>query len=506
MEASKVRRETVLMTDVAVVGAGGTGLVAALTAAEGSAKVILFEKNSTAGGAAGFASGPFAVQSRMQRQKYIGLTRDEAFMRIMDYSHWRADARLVRAYVDKSAGTIDWLEQQGVEFVEPLAMVLGGEYTWHVIKGRGAAMVKALVAKIEDKGVDMRLSTPVKKLIKDGNRISGIIAEDKSGKTVHVNARAVIIGTGGYGSSREMVKKYTGFDLGVNLVLPPPGDLLKSTGEGILMAWEAGGAIDDKMGLIEMNFSVPKLGSGDTQLVGLMRQPYLWVNQQGKRFFNEGIGNYPFRGNALAGQKGGYAYLIIDGNTKKYLEQEGLDTGAGLVFAGTKLMDLDEDFRKAINNGNENVFMTDSIGELGKKIGILPHVLKRTVNEYNGFCEKGHDDLFAKNPRYLRPVKDPAFYALRIFPQFLGTIGGIRINDRMEVLDGNGEPIPGLYAGGYDATGGLYGDTYNLFLPGGSLGFALNSGRIAAENALKYIRTKRTRTESRKIKKGGGKQ
>jgi fumarate reductase flavoprotein subunit len=258
------------------------------------------------------------------------------------------------------------------------------------------------------------------------------------------------------------------------------------------------------MGLIEMNFSVPKLGPGDAQLVGLMRQPYLWVNQQGKRFFNEGIGNYPFRGNALAGQKGGYAYLIIDGNTKKYVEQSGLDTGAGLVFAGTKLVDLNEDFRRAINNGNENVFVAASLEELANKIGVRPIVLQETVDEYNRFCKKGHDGLFAKNPRYLQPVKDPKFYSLKIFPQFLGTIGGIKINERMEVLDEHGKPVPGLYAGGYDAAGGLYGDTYNLFLPGGSLGFALNSGRIAGENALKYVGKRQSRMMSRKIHGNNG--
>jgi fumarate reductase flavoprotein subunit len=291
-----------------------------------------------------------------------------------------------------------------------------------------------------------------------------------------------------------MIKKYTGFDLGQNLVPPytlsaptQPGDLLQSTGDGILMAWEAGGAVDDKMGLMEIGFSVPKLGLGDVQFVGLMRQPYLWVNQQGRRFFNEGIGNYPFRGNILASQKGGYAYLIFDGNTKRYLEQVGLDTGAALIFAGTKLVDLDGDFRKAIDKGNENVFIADSLEELANKIGVGSAVLQETVNEYNGFCEKRHDDLFAKNPRYLQLVKDPKFYALRIFPYCQGTIGGIKINERTEVLDGCGKPIPGLYAGGYDATGGLYGDTYNLLLPGGSLGFAFNSGRIAGENALRYI-------------------
>lgn len=115
-----------------------------------------------------------------------------------------------------------------------------------------------------------------------------------------------------------------------------------------------------------------------------------------------------------------------------------------------------------------------------------PARLRATVDEYNGFCEKGHDDLFAKDPRYLRPLKEPTFYALKCNAVFLGTLGGIRINHKTEVVDKRGNPIPGLYAGGMDA-GGIYGDSYDVVTCGGTLAFALNSGRIAGKNALEYI-------------------
>jgi fumarate reductase flavoprotein subunit len=114
-------------------------------------------------------------------------------------------------------------------------------------------------------------------------------------------------------------------------------------------------------------------------------------------------------------------------------------------------------------------------------------VLQATVDEYNGYCEKGHDDLFVKDPKYLRPIKEPKYYAIRARTVFLGTMGGIKINHRMEVMDKKGNVIPGLYAAGYDA-GGMYGDSYSIGNSSGlSSSFATNSGRIAGKNALKLI-------------------
>jgi fumarate reductase flavoprotein subunit len=116
-------------------------------------------------------------------------------------------------------------------------------------------------------------------------------------------------------------------------------------------------------------------------------------------------------------------------------------------------------------------------------------VLKSTVEEYNKFCEKKHDDLFAKDPKYLWPLKGPKFYAVKAHTLTLGTMGGIKINHRTEVIDKKENVIPGLYAVGYDA-GGMYGDSYHgKVASGSSVGFAFNSGRIAGKNAAKYLKT-----------------
>ncbi len=246
-----------LKTDVVVVGAGASGLSAAVTAAEGGAGVVVFEKQAYPGGASLYFEGTFAAGSEMQRQRYIGYTTDQAFKNLMDYSHWRANPRLVRAFVDESGGTIRWLQQLGVEFLDTTINMPDGVRTYHVVKGDGAAVVKALVGRAKEKGVDIRLSTPVTRLVREGNRVVGVVAE-KDGKTVEVRAKAVVLATGGYGNNKEWIKKYTGLDLGVNII---PIAQAGKMGDGIRMAWEAGG--DEAGTAILLGHRVGPLGPGD---------------------------------------------------------------------------------------------------------------------------------------------------------------------------------------------------------------------------------------------------
>jgi len=479
---SKVATET----DVVVIGSGVSGLAAAVTAVEGGAKVIVFEKQRSLGGTSNFFDGMFAVESEMQRKRYITYSRDEAFKRIMEYSHWRANARLVRAFVDESGGTISWLQEKGVEFSDATINMPDAPRTYHVVKGQGAAVVKALATRAKEKGIDLRLGTPVQRILKEGSRVIGLIAEE-NGEEVQVASKAVIIASGGYANNKEWIKKYTGFDLDVNVI--PVGNVDKM-GDGIRMAWEVGAA-EEGMGLLEM-FRAGPVGpefAMKGQIEFIAAQPDLWVNPRGERFCDEGIAFYDTSiGNANARQKEGYTYSIFDESIKVHVIEKGIDRGVGMDNPpGTRPVDFDKELKAAVEKGSTDVFVADSIEELARKIGVNPTVLKATVDEYNGFCEKGHDDLFAKDPRYLRPLKGPKFYAVKARTVFLGTLGGIKINHNMEVVDKKGKAIPGLYAVGFDA-GGMWGDSYSIRdSSGASAGFATNSGRIAGRNALKYI-------------------
>jgi fumarate reductase flavoprotein subunit len=478
---------TTTETDVVVIGSGASGLAAAVTAAGGGAKVILFEKQRSLGGSSNFFEGIFAVESDMQRQRYITYSRDQAFKNIMEYSHWRANARLVRAFVNESAETIAWLQKQGVEFIDATINMPDAPRTYHIVKGTGEAVVKMLATRAKEKGVDLRLATPVKKILREGERITGVIAETEDGEDIQVAAKAVVIASGGYANNKEWIKKYTGFDLDINVI--PIGNVGKM-GDGIRMAWEVGAA-EEGTSVLEM-FRIGPTGPDfpmKNPIEFVTTQPDLWVDPSGQRFCDEGIAFYDTSvGNANARIKEGYTFSIFDDSIIQRIHEKGIDRNVAVDnFPGSRPVNFDKELNAALKRGTTEIFVADSVEELAEKIGIEPAVLRATVDEYNSFCEKGHDDLFAKDLKYLWPLKGPKFYAVKAHTIFLGTKGGIKINHNMEVVDKKGKVIAGLYAGGFDA-GGMWGDSYPINVASGaSSGFALNSGRIAGKNILKYI-------------------
>lgn len=470
--------------DVVVIGSGASGLAAAVTAAEGGARVIVFEKQRTPGGTSNFFEGMFAVESDMQRAQYIEYSRDQAFKNIMEYSHWRANPRLVRAIVNESAGTISWLQQQGVDFSGVTINMPRSPRTYHVVKGAGSAVIKALVTKAKEKGVDLRLGTPVKQIIKEGGRASAVLIEGDT-EDIQIKTKAVIIASGGFANNKEWIKKYAGFELGKNLI--PLGNVDKF-GDGIRMAWEAGAA-EEGIGVLELYRAGPMTTEIGGQVEWATVQPNLWVNPRGERFCDESIGFYDTSiGNANAKYKEGFTYSLFDSSILQRMMEEGIDKGVNVrTPSGSKPLNFHKELEILFEKGNTDVFVADSIEELAGKLGIDETVLKSTIEEYNQFCEKKHDDLFAKDPKYLRPLKGPKYYAVKAHTVTLGTMGGIKINQNTEVIDKKGNVIPGLYAVGLDA-GGMYGDSYHMSVASGSsVGFAFNSGRIAGKSALKYL-------------------
>ncbi len=475
--------ETSNQADMVVIGSGATGLTAALTAAQGGARVIVFEKQRSLGGTSNFFDGVFAVESAMQRKRYITYSRDEAFKNIMAYSHWRANPRLVRAIVDESADTIEWLRENGVEFIDAVTNMPYGKWTYHTVKGQGASVVRALSAKSKEKGVEFRPGTPVTAIMRDAGGIRGVVIEE-DGEEIEITAGIVVIGTGGFANNKAWIKKYSGFDLDKNII--PVGNVGKM-GDGIRMAWEVGAA-EEGMGPLEL-YSTGPMGpefSMKCELEFIAAQPDLWVNAVGERFCDESIGFYDAEmGNATARDKKGYHYRLFDSSIKQYYVERGINKGIGVEDApGKRLTQLDKELQAAVERGSRDVFEADSIRELAEKIGVDPSILSKTVEEYNHFCTTGHDAVFAKDRKYLKSLVTSKYYAIKARTVFLGTLGGIKVNHHLEVLDRKDRPISGLYAGGFDA-GGMYGDSYCITAATGLCsGFALNSGRIAAKHAL----------------------
>lgn len=479
--------ETPMETDVVVVGSGVSGLAAGLEAAQGGARVAVFEKQPSLGGTSNFFEGVFAVGSAMQKEKYIAYSSDQAFKNFMEYNHWRVEARLVRSLINRSAETIDWLQNLSVEFVEVTINMPDAPRTYHVVKGRGQAVVKALIVKAKEKGVTIRAASPVKRILKGSRGPSGVVVE-LEGKDTEVTCRAVVIASGGYANNAEWIKKYTGLELGRTVT--PMGNAGKM-GDGIRMAWEMGAAAEG-MGVLHL-IRVAPFGPEFpfmNAVEGAAIQPVLWVDPKGERFCDEGIAYYDTSlGNVNSRYKQGYTFCLFDNTIKNHFIEKGVFRGMGtLVSPGCKLCDLDEKLEHFLALNSKEFFGANSIEELARKMEVDPQVLKTTVERYNTFCAQRYDVEFAKDPEYLIPLNGPRFYAAKARTCFLGTMGGIKINHKTEAVDEYGTPIAGLYAAGLDA-GGLHAESYSMRDTSGiASAFAIISGRIAGENAARYLK------------------
>ena len=172
-----------LEADVIVIGGGASGITAAVAAAEKDASVIVLEKGSTTGGAANMGMGIFAVESKYQKAQLIDFTKEDAFNLLMNYTHWRVDARLVRKYIEQSSDTIEWLETMGVEFLGAYKYFEKSTQTWHVVKTRGSNapaeraasnMFRALTERAEELGVEIMYNTKAAKILKEDGYVTGV--------------------------------------------------------------------------------------------------------------------------------------------------------------------------------------------------------------------------------------------------------------------------------------------------------------------------------------------
>ncbi len=483
---------TSLSTQIAIVAAGPTGLAAAITAAENDMDVMVFEKGAFAGGTANMGMGPFGVESRMQKELMCGPTKEEAFKVMMEHVHWDVDARLVHDYFWKSGETIDWLEDMGVVFDRPTKYYPGAFETWHVVKPEdggipgpraASAMTKVMYNHAVELGAKFYLETTVKSIKKnEDGEVCGIIAEGANGEVYDVDAKAVLVCCGGFGNNSEMINKYTNHTDGVDIFgFKIPG----ITGDGVRMVWEAGGGKSHMEMERTCGNEIPNVGEFESRM--LFTQPScVIVNRQGYRIIDEEeIKNSAVAINTISRQYKRDAFLIIDDSILKHFRKNGADMGSS-VFRGDFTKQFASEVAEAAEKYPETVFIADSLEELAEKLGIDEDTFLETIEEYNDGCDCGYDDLFLKNRKYLHPLVGKKFYAMRMAAGAYGSLGGIKVNHKLEVLTDDWEVIPGLYAGGSDVCD-LYRGTYCYLLGGNTMGFAVNSGRIAAENMVDYV-------------------
>jgi fumarate reductase flavoprotein subunit len=494
-----------LTTDVVVIGAGGAGSAAAVTAAEAGAKVVLLEKNANPGGTTAMGGGLFgAYSSLMKEHGEDPVDTDALFNDWMKEMVWKADANLVHNYLETSYTTVDWLIAHGFELhkVDAIQQTHDTYHGYHKYNDftKTTEIFKNMLSGIEKLGAQIFYETAAKSLITDNTgAITGVIATKKDGTTLEITAKSVVIATGGFVGDEAWVART--FD-GVTVTAAGNNS---NVGEGIKMAWEVGAAHrGENVHLAHVTKIAGDLSAYpksswlvNTSLAYLPINP--WINSTGARFANEDIiYDRAFTTNALISQ-GNYIFTVLSQSMIDTLEKSGA-AALGMqdkVAMGpmTEVTPMKAPWTELNAMVNELVkqgvaFKADSYEELAKQSDMDVEKFVSNMEIYNADAKSGKDTLFNKRKQHMVALGDGPYYAIKVIPTNLCTLGGIRINEHLQVVNNDANkytPIPNLYAAGADA-GGLYSDHYVL-LEGGAQGWAYNSGRMAgasaASNALK---------------------
>jgi fumarate reductase flavoprotein subunit len=465
-----------------IIGGGGAGLAAAVEAAEkGIRDITVIEKNPTAGGTSAIAGGIFACESPVQERLGVPSNKAQLFKKALDWAHWsniRPD--VLRAFISKSGDTIRWLEEKGLEFDLITFYPNQMPPVQHNPRGFGAALIRLLRNECQKQGVQILCRTAAQKIVcADNGAIAGIEFVSE-GKVSAMSCRSIIIATGGFSGNRELMRRYFP-NLKEGLVLSG----LPLNGDGIYLAEAAGAAIADSATMIKEG---PRYHIHQWPLLALERNPVtLWVNRRGERFTDESTGYHIFESvNAIMGQPDMACFTLADSSIRRYFEQNIRRLRTYTPEDSPSV--IHDILEKGFLNGvrQENIKIAGDWQEIASWIGAGSGTLLETITRYNEFCRQGNDADFVKDRQYLLPLTDPPFYAIRDLAVQLDTIGGIKIDGKMRVMDSHDQAIPGLYAAGV-VTSGWESEIYCSELSASAFGFAINSGRIAAENTAAYL-------------------
>ncbi|MCI5928343.1 MAG: FAD-dependent oxidoreductase [Pseudoflavonifractor capillosus] len=440
--------------DVVVVGAGAAGLSAAIAANDQGAKVIVLEKQGVTGGATARSGGKIvAAGTKWQEAHGITDTPKMMFDYFKEIGGDLIDDDLLKLYCDRSAENMEWLESKGVVFqdVEAIHSALspwrvhnpqggGGQKTGG--SGNGAQITVPLTKDLEESGVEILYNVCADELLcSDAGVVEGISGVRPDGSRVTVNAKSVVLCTGGYAQNKEMMERYAETTEGFMTLVPT-----SNTGDGLVMAEAVGAQIFDSPATQVIYVS-------KTCGVGIKEEAGLIVNARGERVVNEYTYQYHV-GQGIANSGCSYGYYIASAADPNPTVQYGLTL--------------------------ESTPHAATAAELAEHIGVDPAVLEATISRYNELCALGVDEDFGKPQDKMVPIEGE-IYALRLDPSVTVTYGGLVTDTSARVLDENNQPISGLYAAGEVAFTGLCGEGYPSC--GLAVGTAAFFGRVAGESA-----------------------
>ena len=441
--------------DIVIVGAGGAGMAAALSAKDAGMNPVILEKMPIAGGNTLKSSGGMnASETKFQEAQGIEDSNELFFEDTLKGGKGTNDQELLHYLVDNSASAIDWLDSMGIT-LDNISYSGGASvkriHRPHDGSAVGTYLVDGLLRNIHEQEIPLFVNADVTKINETDGKVTGVNVKI-NGEEKEIAGDAVVVTTGGFGSNKELIEKYRP-DLKGYVSTTSEG----STGDGIKMIEELGGATVD-MDQIQVHPTVVQ----DTGMLiseTVRGEGAILVNQQGERFYNE----LETRDNvsaAITDLPESYAYLIFDNALAGRAKQVDYYKEQGVVVEA------------------------DTIEALAEKIDVDPATLKKTLDTWNQTVADKADKDFGRETAMDYDLTEGPFYAIQIAPGIHHTMGGVKINTKTQVLKEDGTPITGLYAAG-EVTGGIHGQNR---IGGNAVADIMVFGRQAGAQSSDYVK------------------
>lgn len=444
--------------DIVIIGGGGAGMTAALEAKAKGMNPVIFEKMPVAGGnTVKASSGANASGTKFQKEQGITDSNDLFYKETLEGGKGTNDKDLLRYFVDNSASAIDWLDSKGIKLNN--LTITGGmsvKRTHRPEDGSavGQYLAEGLVKNVQAQEIPLFVNVEVKEITQKDGKVNGvkILINKKDEKTIE--AKAVIVATGGYGANMDMVAKYRP-DLKGLVTTNQPG----TTGDGITMIEKLGGTTVD-MDQIQVH---PTVQQEKSYLIGeaVRGEGAILVTSKGTRFVNE-MTTRDAVTDAINAIPEKSAYLVFDSGVKSRVKAIDQYEKMGFVVKG------------------------DSIEALAKNMNVPQDKLKATLDTWNNAVKNKNDAEFGRKTGMDKDLSGAPFYAIKIAPGIHYSMGGVKINASTEVLTKDGKAIPGLFAAG-EVTGGLHG---NNRIGGNSVIDIVIFGRQAGVKSAEYVKAK----------------
>lgn len=467
--------------DVVIVGAGASGVMAAIAANQAGATVALLQKASAA-----VSQGNTSTGILIDKSDPAGI--EAVVSRLVKEGQYRPKRELIEMWARNSGEVVNWLFKTAtdegakvsdttVKWTSAIKSINGYSVNYISIDfgpkpyNTGDGM-QVMAGYAEKQGVDIFYSTPAQQLVGDADSggVTGVIATGADGASIQFNARkGVILATGDYQNNDDMMGYY----------LPDLINLGRKqafrTGDGHKMAVWAGGSIE--------NITHTKmLHDFDAGPGSMCDMPFLGVKNDGTRFADETVGMSVMNNFLRSEEDAGYYTQVFDSN---YMTEAA--SWSGKLYDPEALkafMPEEKAERTGVYEDLIATYKADTLDELAKKCGITDTAsFKKTVDRYNEVVASGEDQDFGKAAMYLAPVKTPPFYGIHRHVRISAIVSGVDVDENLQVLaKDSGKPIEGLYAVG-NCSGNFYcGVDYTMYMPGLSLGRAYTQGWVAGKH------------------------